>query len=124
MTENQLRNLPLSSLFSKAVSVSIPTLDISLDMLKRLISKDSYSLIQLGLSSHERVVQDVICGSIRAFKIGNVTEQGIQNGKGVEFCEWEVEKGLSSFGIKGGEEVWLWCEGDVKEVLMREKATK
>ena len=85
------------------VGLAIPTLEISVDMLKKYIQRDSHIIKQLGLAS-------TFSTHISALQIGIVTldsdSQSSQE-RGT-FCAFEQSKSLKSQGLKDNHTVWVF----------------
>ncbi|KAJ3057236.1 hypothetical protein HK097_010596 [Rhizophlyctis rosea] len=96
-------------------TISIPTLDLSIDMLKRLLVKDSFAIRQLGLGATAKSVFDAVLGAAKPFRIGTIVarkEEKDKNGRersleGVEFVPYGFTESLKNLGIRNGDLVWV-----------------
>ncbi|KAJ3064259.1 hypothetical protein HDU98_012297 [Podochytrium sp. JEL0797] len=84
-------------------SLKIPTLDLSIDMLKRLMTRDAYLMNQLDLKTTKKSMYDVVLGSCKGFKVGKVGDGGV-------FEEFDFVKSLKECGVVGGGVVWVVVE--------------
>ena len=87
----------------EAVPVTISTLDLSIDMLKREILKDPFAIKRLGVSSQESSVSlhDAILGTTsRYFTVGLIDEMG-------SFRPFDYTSSLKYLGIKPNSTIWI-----------------
>ncbi|KAJ3288988.1 hypothetical protein HDU79_004406 [Rhizoclosmatium sp. JEL0117] len=82
-------------------SLKITTLDLSIDMLKRLMIRDAYLLAQLRLQATKKSMYDVVLGSSRSFRVGWV------NAETGAFEEFDFVKSLKECGVGEGGVVWV-----------------
>ncbi|KAJ3021165.1 hypothetical protein HKX48_009085 [Thoreauomyces humboldtii] len=105
-------------------ALRIPTLDISVDMLQRLVLHDPHALRALSIpstnpasSSHassdrwRTSVADALFGTARAFRVGSARmgEDGGVHWKdqGEGFVQWSNTDSLKARGVRCGSVVWL-----------------
>lgn len=87
------------------VTVGLSTLDLSIDMLRRQMASDVYTLRQLHLYSPPKTAFENVFGSTKPFKIGKLEKE---NGS---FEELPFDSSLQSLGLKSGDHVWI-CSDD------------
>ncbi|KAJ3162971.1 hypothetical protein HDU88_006464 [Geranomyces variabilis] len=108
-------------------SVAIPTLDISVDMLHRILSKDPHAVRSLGLQSGDDgttltrrkknpwrgSVYDTIFGTARAFRVGEIRGGAVDGDVppgGVaraRFVPYDFTESLKELGLRSGHVVWV-----------------
>ncbi len=87
----------------EAIPVTISTLDLSIDMLKREILKDPFAIKRLGVATQESTVSlhDAILGTTsRQFTVGLVNEMG-------SFRPFDYTSSLKNLGIKPNSTIWI-----------------
>ncbi|KAI9360046.1 hypothetical protein DFJ73DRAFT_816471 [Zopfochytrium polystomum] len=94
---------------AKGASVEVPTLDLSVDMLKRLIAKDPYILSQMHLNLNARSTYDAILGVSRPFKLGKIEHR--PDGEST-FVPYDFASSLKSCGIRNGSEIVIMRTDD------------
>ncbi|KAI8912309.1 hypothetical protein DFJ77DRAFT_467719 [Powellomyces hirtus] len=102
-------------------AVNIPTLDISVDMLHRILSKDAHAVRSLGLQSQRHgnrsdpwkgSVYDTIFGTARAFRVGEIaagrTDGTAPAAEGkYKFVPWDFVESLRALGVRNGHVIWV-----------------
>ncbi|KAJ3147681.1 hypothetical protein HDU86_007930 [Geranomyces michiganensis] len=107
-------------------SVAIPTLDISVDMLHRILSKDPHAVRSLGLQSEDATtgtrkknpwrgsVYDTIFGTARAFRVGEIRGGAVDGDvppggvpEGPRFVPYDFTESLKELGLRSGHVVWV-----------------
>ncbi|KAI9090464.1 hypothetical protein DFS34DRAFT_637463 [Phlyctochytrium arcticum] len=122
-----LRKVAIPSI--EGVVVHIPTLDISIDMLQRLVCKDAHVIHALGLESGlpkarkgtwRGSVYDSVFGTARRFRIGTpVGGDPFDNYAGGSLEPYSVTASLKSLGFKNGEIVWVQPLEPVRDFAAR-----
>ena len=86
----------------REISVPIPSLDISIDMLKRTISQNASAVKFLGLNSSKSFIGDSLLGNTKSFAIGYKDEEG-------DFCPFDSDpsSSLGCCGIANGQYIWI-----------------
>ena len=84
-------------------SIIVPNLDISIDMLKRIISKDPFSVKQLGLSM-TKTPYDAFLGNVTPFILGTASD-------GNEFAPFDFTASLKQAGLANGDVIY--CKSDI-----------
>ncbi len=86
----------------------IPTLDMSVDMLKRQISKDFFAIKQLNLGSNAKPAFDAALGNVIPFKIGKlIAEEDNGNQEKIKFTTFDFTQSLKSLNLENGDVVWI-----------------
>ncbi len=86
-----------------AVQVSVSTLDLSVDMLKRELLKDPFAMKSLGIISAEssHSLGDSILGTpSRFFSVGIVNDKG-------KFAPFDYTCSLKDAGIRANGTIWI-----------------
>ncbi|KAJ3378017.1 hypothetical protein HDU84_008020 [Entophlyctis sp. JEL0112] len=81
-------------------SLRVPTLDLSVDMLKRLMIRDAFLMSQLELQNTKNAMYDIVLGTSKPFRIGKINDVGA-------FEEFEFVKSLKELGVGDGGLVWV-----------------
>lgn len=84
----------------KEAAISIPTLEISVDMLKKYIQRDGNIVKQLGLF-------EIVGNSTISLQIGTVSLDADISEKGT-FCSLESSKSLKSQGVDDDQTLWIY----------------
>ncbi|TPX66028.1 hypothetical protein SpCBS45565_g04746 [Spizellomyces sp. 'palustris'] len=100
---------------STGATVYVPTLDISVDMLQRLLSKDAHAIRQLGLESEKKKrgtwkgsVYDAVFGSARRFRVGMIAGgDAFNDHDGGRFVPYDFTESLKHLGLRNGGVVWV-----------------
>ncbi|KAJ3412996.1 hypothetical protein HDV05_008647 [Chytridiales sp. JEL 0842] len=91
-------------------TLKVPTLDLSVDMLKRLMIRDPYLLSQLFLRTQPKTTFDAVLGTSRPFQLGRV----VYDEHGAEMFEpFDFVKSLKEMGIRNGGEIAVYLEDEV-----------
>ncbi|KAJ3045380.1 hypothetical protein HDV00_010250 [Rhizophlyctis rosea] len=109
-------------------TLPIPTLDLSVDMLKRLLTKDSFAIRQLGLGETVKSVYDAVLGAAKPFQVGMVVMKSLghmegggcdhahEGGSGeVKFVPFSFTESLKNLGLRSGDVVWVKIEDGSSE---------
>ncbi|KAI9014711.1 hypothetical protein BC832DRAFT_612553 [Gaertneriomyces semiglobifer] len=98
---------------SQGATIPVPTLDYSIDMLQRILSRDAHAIRCLGLESKrppptpwKGCVYDAVFGTARKFRIGAVVP-GLRPEEGDRFVPYDFTDSLKALGIKNGSTVWV-----------------
>ena len=76
-------------------AITVPTLEISVDMLKRYILRDSFVVKTLGLFLSDQ----------ESLKVGTVNYDNIENAG--TFCAFEATESLKKIGLEEESIVWV-----------------
>lgn len=90
-------------------TIMIPTLEMSVDMLKRQISQDFFIVKQLKIGINARPAFDAALGNVVPFKLGKLVDSESQNGDGQrrKFVNFDFTESLKSLKIENGDTVWI-----------------
>jgi hypothetical protein len=87
------------SIHDVGASIQIPTLQISIDMLKRELTKDPHAIKQLGLSSSESPIHDALFGTTKSFTLGHLSHG--------RFTSLDFTMSLKELGFRNGQEIYV-----------------
>lgn len=105
---------------NEGATVIIPTLDMSIDMLKRQISQDVFAIKQLKIGYHSnKPFFNAALGNVQPFKIGRLEEvEGSKSllSKGdptpkLKFVPFDFTESLKSLDIENGDTIWILMTG-------------
>jgi hypothetical protein len=87
----------------------IPTLDMSVDMLKRQISQDFFAIKQLQIGqTHSKPAFDAALGNVQPFKLGKMVSYLTEDGKHKQkFEAFDFTESLLSLEIENGDTIWI-----------------
>jgi hypothetical protein len=80
-------------------SLYIDTLDISVDMLKRILVKDTFAMTQLGLALAQNTVDELLLGNNKQFNIGRVENHS--------FVPFTFSSSLKDCKINSNDTLWI-----------------
>jgi hypothetical protein len=87
----------------------IPTLDMSVDMLKRQISQDFFVIKQLQIGqTQSKPAFDAALGNVQPFKLGKMVSLAAEDGKHKQkFEAFDFTESLQSLDIENGDTIWI-----------------
>ena len=87
----------------------IPTLDMSVDMLKRQISQDFFAIKQLQIGqTQSKPAFDAALGNVQPFKLGKMVSIVAEDGKHKQkFQTFDFTESLQSLDIENGDTIWI-----------------
>jgi hypothetical protein len=93
---------------SDGATITIPTLEISVDMLKRQISQDFFAIKQLELGMNSKPAYDAALSNVKPFKIGKLVQENDQESKRkCRFIPFDFTQSLKSLEIEHGDTIWI-----------------
>jgi hypothetical protein len=89
-------------------TLKVPTLDLSIDMVKRLMIRDPYLLSQLNLRTQAKTTFDIVLGTSKPFKLGRMM---YDEAVGCEVFEaFDFVRSLKEVGVKNGGDIAVFVE--------------
>jgi hypothetical protein len=95
------------SIHDVGTSIQIPTLQISIDMLKRELTKDPHAIKQLGLLSSENPIHDALFGTTKSFALG-ILSHG-------RFTPLDFTMSLKELGFGNGQEIYVALNQELQQ---------